>query len=192
MSSSSAEPHGERPLANAGPVLLVVGIAVVAVIGLVLSLFRDPGLPAYVSESFMRVAGGLVTSTAVEADAARLSAALSAAAPGPVRVPALDALGYTLEGGTHVTLGSVPAALAIYHNTQQELLVWHAVTDSADTLPPTADVRTRDGRRFFVHYKGSTVVVFWRDGPRLAAVTASLPAEQVVPVAMAAARLAQP
>ena len=57
----------ERPLANAGPILVVAGIGVVAVVGLVLSLFRDPGLPSYVQDSYMRVAGSLVTPERVEA-----------------------------------------------------------------------------------------------------------------------------
>ena len=90
----------------------------VAVIGLVLSLFRDPGLPAYVSGQLharrRRPGHSRPRSRPTRRGSA---AALSTAPPGAVRVPALDALGYTLEGGTHVTLGGMPAALAIYHNT---------------------------------------------------------------------------
>ena len=62
---------------------------------------------------------------------AALSATLSQAPPGAVRVPALDAQGYVLDGGTHVTLGGTPAALAIYHNALRDLVTWHGVAGTA-------------------------------------------------------------
>ena len=126
MSTDSAQ-SGERPLANAGPILFVAGLGLIAVIALVLSLFRDPGLPAYVEDSYMRVAGGLVTPDFPVRSALGLAATLSQAPPGPVRVPAIDDEGYTLDGGTHVTLGGTPAAMAIYHNALRDMVTWHGV-----------------------------------------------------------------
>lgn len=176
----------DRPLANAGPFLFIGGIGLVAVAGLVLSLFRNPGLPAYVEDSYMRVAGRLVTPDAPVRDAAGLSAALSQAPPGSVRVPALDSQGYELDGGTHVTLGGVPAALAIYHNALRDLVVWHGVTASIDELPPAPDLRVVGGRRYSVHYKATTTIVFWQEGPILMSITSALPAEHVMAIAVAA------
>ena len=176
----------ERPLASAGPVLVVAAIALVAVAGLVLSLFRDPGLPAHVAEGHMRVAGGLVTPAAPEADAARLSAVLAAPLGAPLRVPILDRAGFRLTGGTPVSLGGAPAAVAIYRNDLREFLVWHVVAGDVATLPGTSDAREVGGRRCFVHYKGSTTLVFWQEGPLVAAISATLPAEQVMAVAAVA------
>jgi hypothetical protein len=158
----------------------------------VLSLFRDLGLPAYVEDSYMRVAGGLVVPDRVQLDAAELSSALSEASPGPVRVPALDAQGYALAGGTHVTLGRAPAALAIYHNALRDLVVWHAVAGTVDDLPPAPDVRAAGGRHFYLHYKATTTVVFWQEGPILMVVTSALPAEQVMAIALTASAGARP
>jgi hypothetical protein len=182
----------ERPLANAGPILLVAGIGLVAVVGLVLSLFRDPGLPSYVQDSYMRVAGGLVVPDRAESDAAALSATLSGAMPAAVRVPALDGQGYRLDGGTHVTLGGTPAAIAIYHNALRDLVTWHGVRASSDDLPPAPEQRVLGGRRYFLHYKATTTIVFWQEGPILMAVTSALPAEQVMAIALAASAGARP
>jgi hypothetical protein len=182
----------DRPLANAGPILFVAGIGLVAVVGLVLSLFRDPGLPSYIQDSYMRVAGSLVTPDRPETGAEALSATLSRAMPAPVRVPALDAQHYRLDGGTNVTLGGSPAALAIYHNPQRDLVTWHGVRATTDDLPPAPEQRDLGGRRYFLHYKATTTIVFWQEGPILMAVTAALPAEHVVAVALAASAEARP
>jgi len=180
----------DRPLANAGPILFVAGIGLVAVVGLVLSLFRDPGLPSYVQDSYMRVAGGLVTPDRVEA--AALSATLSRAMPAPVRVPVLGAQHYRLDGGTNVTLGGTPAALAIYYNPQRDLVTWHGVRATTDVLPPAPEQRDVGGRRYFLHYKATTTIVFWQEGAILMAITAALPAEHVMAIALAASAGARP
>ncbi|MBK5295737.1 MAG: hypothetical protein JJE40_01185 [Vicinamibacteria bacterium] len=171
---------------------MVAGIGLIAVVGLVLSLFRDPGLPAYVEDSYMRVAGGLVTPDYTVRNPFGLAATLSQAPPGAVRVPALDLQDYTLEGGTHVSLGGTPAALAIYHNTLRDLVTWHGVQASADDLPPPPEQRVLAGRRYFLHFKATTTIVFWQEGPILMAITAALPAEQVMTIALAASSGARP
>jgi anti-sigma factor RsiW len=194
MSSDPAPgaPPGERPLAHPGPFLLVTGIGLVAVVALVLSLWRDPGLPAHVAESYMRVAGGLVVPEVAGPDAAGVSHALSAGPPGSVRVPDLSPADFALTGGSRVTLGGAPAAVAIYQDGQRDLLVWHALAGTLDALPPSTDVREAGGRRFVVHYKATLTLVFWQEGPLLAAVTASLPAERVVAAARVAVGGARP
>jgi hypothetical protein len=186
MPSDSAPSDGERPFASPGPILVVAGIGLVCVVGLVLSLFRNPGLPAYVEESYMRVAGSLVTADYRVRNTLDLAAMLSQAPPGLVRVPALESQGYKLVGGSHVTLGGAPAALAIYHNTLRDLVVWHGVTASIEELPPAPDLRVVSGRRYYVHYKASTTIVFWQEGPILMSITSALPAEHVMAIAIAA------
>jgi hypothetical protein len=180
--------ESDRPLANAGPFLVVTAIGVVAIVGLVLSLFRDPGLPAHIAESYMRVAGGLVPPDRRTHDPAALSTALAAAEPGGVRVPPLEAAGFRLEGGGHVALGGQPAAMAIYHNAQLDLVVWHTVTADLGTWPTTPDVRDAGGRRYFLHHKATTIVAAWQEGPRVASITSTLPADQVMAIAKDATR----
>ena len=176
-----------RPLARPGPFVALAAIGAVAVVGLALSLLRDPGLPAHVSALYMRVAGGLVVPTIRTGDAAVLARRLAGAPPGSIHVPVLDGAGWALDGGTHVELGGDAAATAIYRNAAGEYLVWHAVNAEAGELPETADVRELDGRTFLVHYKATTTLVFWQDGSHLAVLVASLPAEHVMAIARVAA-----
>jgi hypothetical protein len=181
-----------RPLAPAGPILVIAGIGLAAVVGLVFSLFFDPGLPAHLSDSYMRVAGGLVSPSTHTAAADALSAQLASQPPGAVRVPSLDAIGYRLAGGGHVTLGGRPAALAIYRNTLQDLVVWHAAAGDVASWPATTDVRDQEGRRFYVHHKATTIIAAWQEGGLAASITSALPADHVMAVARAAAAGARP
>lgn len=192
MSSQGAPVAAERALANAGPILFVAAIGLVAVVGLILSLFRDPGLPSYVQDSYMRVAGGLVVPDRAVSDPAAVAAALSAAPPGAVRVPLLQPQGYALAGGTHVELGGTPAALAIYHNVLRDMVTWHAMSGRVHQLPAAPETRSVSGQQYYIHYKASTTIVFWQDGPVVAALTSTLPAEQVMVLALAASVGARP
>ena len=180
----------ERALARPGPFVALAVVAAAAIVGLAISLARDPGLPAHVSEHYMRVAGGLVTPTLPATDGVSLSAALAGVAPGAVRVPAIDGSGWRLDGGVHGELGGRPAATAIYRNAVGEFLVWQAMDGTTGELPPTSDVRDLDGRRFFVHYKATNTLVFWEEGARLVVIAASQPGEHVMAVARAAAAAA--
>ena len=63
--------------------------------------------------------------------------------------------------------------------------------------PPTICRRRRNerdvgGRRYFLHYKATTTIVFWQEGPILMAITSALPAEHVMAVALAASAGARP
>ncbi len=194
LQSTDVARHRRERRAPAGqcrPILLVAGIGLVAVVALVVSLFRDPGLPAYVQDSYMRVAGGLVRPT-TRCERHGPGATLSQAPPGAVRVPALDTQDYSLDGGTHVTLGGTPAALAIYHNALRDLVTWHGVAGTLDDLPPTPDQRVLGGRRYALHYKATTTIVFWQEGPILMAITSALPAEHVMAIALAASAARDP
>ena len=77
-----------------------------------------------------------------------------------------------------------PAAIAIYHNALRDLVTWHGVVGTLEELPATPDLRVLGGRRYAMHYKGSTTIVFWEEGPILMAVTSALPAEHVMAIAV--------
>lgn len=187
MSIEHGTAHGERPLANPGPVLAMAALGVIAAVILAFSMFRDPGMPAHLSDSYMRVAGDVVTAEIAAGDATELSARLAGGPAGAVRVPALASLGYRLEGGGTVELGSTPAAIAIYRNPLRDLIVWHAFTGDVAALPGTADVRDDGGRSFHLHYKAATIIAAWQQGRHVVTITSTLPAEQVMAIARVAA-----
>ncbi len=177
-------PPPTRPLVETRLVVVAAGIGLLAILGLILSLFRDPGVPAVVSRDYTRVAGNLLKPAVHESDPGALTSAFDARQPGlGARVPDLGPAGYHLDGGTVRTVEDHPGVLAIYRNDLQDLLVWQAYAGNVSELPVTSDVRRHEGRRYYVHRKAADVLVFWQDGPRVLVVTSSLPAEQVVKLA---------
>lgn len=191
MSADAPPPDGvpaTRPLVEPGPVIVVAAIGLIAIAGLIVSLFRHPGVPAVVAEDYTRVAGGVLAPEVRGADAAALTAALAARQPGlDARVPDLSGAGYRLAGGAVHAMAGQPGVVAIYRNDLQDLLVFHAFEGHVSDLPNTTDVRKHEGRRYYVHRKAADILVFWQDGPRVLVVTSSLPAEQVLKLAYEAA-----
>ncbi|HEX6209904.1 MAG TPA: hypothetical protein VF136_03950 [Methylomirabilota bacterium] len=193
MTAASGAPDATRPLADPRPFLVLLAVALVAIGGLIWSLFRDPGLPAYVAEDYMRVAGGIVVAEHRTDDPAALSATLARELPGPaIAVPDLSASGYVLEGGRVYEVAGHPGVLAIYHNDLRDLLVYQAWHGSVDELPPTRDVRLRPHRTCYVFQKSTSTLVFWQDGPVVRVLTAGLPTEHVVKIAVQEAAPADP
>jgi anti-sigma factor RsiW len=173
-----------RPLVEPGPVLFVGSIGLLAILGLVISMFRHPGTPAEVALDYSRVAGGVLVPDVKEADPNALTSALESRQPGlAARVPDLTAAGYHLRGGAVHEMAGQPGVVAVYHNDLQDLLVWHAYRGQVTDLPETSDVRKHEGRRYYVHRKSADILVFWQDGPRVLVITSSLPVEQVVKIA---------
>jgi hypothetical protein len=178
--------HEKRPLNAPG---LFVGMAIfgaTAIAILVYTMIRTPQIPAVISLDYTKVAGSVLKIEEHQADAHALQAALAQRQPGlDVWVPDLSSTGFVLEGGSvHPMIGR-PGIVAIYRNSLQDLVVWHQFAGSTADLPDTTDVRDQHGHRYFVHRKATNVLVFWQDGSRVDALTSSLPAEQVVALALA-------
>lgn len=178
--------HGERPLANPRPFAILAGVAAIAVGVLVASMLRHPGMPAVIANDYMRVAGGLVTLERQTDSPAQLASEFVDGGPA-LPVPDLSKEGYRLDGATEIRRAGEPAILAVYHNDLRDLLVYHAWRGDFGKMPATSDVREQSGRTFLVHRKSTNTLVFWRDAGVVRVVTSSLPTEQVVKLAMAAA-----
>ena len=183
--SAAPEVHEKRPLNAPG---LFVGMAIfgaMAIAILVYTIVRTPQIPAIVSLDYTKVAGSVLVAEERQTDARALQAALARRQPGlDVGVPDLSAAGFVLEGGAVHTLVGRPGIVAIYRNGDQDLVVWHQFVGTTADLPDTTDVREQHGRRYFVHRKSTNVLVFWQDGSRVDVLTSSLPAEQVVALAL--------
>jgi anti-sigma factor RsiW len=184
--SDARELPAQRPLNAPG---LFVGMAIFAATAiaiLVYTMVRTPQIPAIVSLDYTKVAGSVLVAEEREADARALQATLARRQPGfDVSVPDLSAKGFALEGGSVHSVVGRPGIVAIYRNSLQDLLVWHQFAGTTADLPETTDVREEHGRRYFVHRKSTNVLVFWQDGSRVDVLTSSLPAEQVVALALA-------
>jgi len=183
--SAAPELHEKRPLNAPG---LFVGMAIfgaTAIAILVYTMVRTPQIPAMISVDYTKVAGSVLVAEERQTDARALQAALARRQPGlDFGVPDLSAAGFVLEGGSvHAVVGR-PGIVAIYHNNLQDLVVWHQCAGTTADLPETTDVREEHGRRYFVHRKSTNALVFWQDGSRVDVLTSSLPADQVVALAL--------
>jgi hypothetical protein len=187
--SGAQPPHSSsRPLANPGPILIVVGIGVIAMIAGIVSIVRHPAVPAVISEDYSRVAARLLVPEVRGSDPVKVSRGLVALQPSlPIRLPSLTDAGYILEGGVVRTIVGKPGIVAIYRNRALDLVVAHAYLGALADLPGTPEVREIDGRRLVLQRKATNVLVFWQEGPVVMVITSSLPVEQVVRIAAAAA-----
>jgi hypothetical protein len=176
-----------RPLVEPLPFLIVGGIGLIAIVAMVISLFRPLPIPAVISQDFMKVAGAVLNVDVTQADPVLLTTTLTDREPAVagVRVPDLRPRGFSLLGGCTREVRGSPGVLAIYRNAAQELLVWQAYVGQLSDLPATTDVRDHGDRHYVVHRKASHILVFWQQGPHVQVITASLPAEQVVSLAYA-------
>jgi anti-sigma factor RsiW len=182
---AAPELHETRPL-NAPGLFVGMGIfGATAIAILVYTMVRTPQIPAIVSLDYTKVAGSVLVAEERQTDARALQAALARRHPGlDVGVPDLSAAGFVLEGGlVHPVVGR-PGIVAIYRNALQDLVLWHQFAGTTADLPDTTDVREQHGRRYFVHRKSTNILVFWQDGSRVDVLTSSLPAEQVVALAL--------
>jgi hypothetical protein len=191
---SASQPRGSqdaapRPLANPGPILIVVTIGAIAVIVAIASILKRPAVPAVVSEDYSRVAARLLVPDVRGADAAAVAQGLNRRQPAlSVRLPSLDEAGYALEGGALRAIWNRPGVVAIYRNRRMDVLVTHIYQGVLADLPGPPEVRRVNNRTFIIHRKANNILVFWQDGPVVMVVTSSLPIEQVIKLADAAAR----
>jgi hypothetical protein len=191
METDSRGEHSSptRPLAHPVPVLIVVAIGGIVIVAAIASVLRRPPVPAVISEDYSRVAASLLTLEVRGQNPAFVAQTLNGLQPAlAVRLPSLQDAGYVLEGGAIRTLAGHPGVIAIYRNRAMDLLVAHAYQGSVAELPGPPEVRRVDNRQFVIHRKAANILVFWQDGPVVMVVTSSLPVEQVVKLAVGAAR----
>jgi hypothetical protein len=183
-------PHpSARPLATPGPILIVVGIGALAAIATLASIVRQPTVPAVISEDYSRVAARLLLPEVRDADPSRLARALTGRQGSlVVRLPSLSDAGYILEGGAIRTMLGRPGVVAIYHNRALDLVVAHAYQGALSELPGPPEIRQTEHRHLVLHRKATNILVFWQVGPTVMVITSSLPVEQVVRLAVTAAR----
>jgi anti-sigma factor RsiW len=170
--------------------VLLGGVAIGVAIA---SILRHPETPALIAEDYMRVAGGLLVPDVQVDDPDTLARSLQARqASLAARVPALTDAGYELAGGAVRPIDDRPGIITVYRNRSLDLLVLHTYQGSVSELPVAAEVREHRGRVYSLHRKSTNILVFWQEGPVVMALTSTLPVEQVMKLAFAAAGGATP
>ena len=129
--------------------------------------------------------GRLVIETS-ERDAAALNAYLTARVSFPVRVFDLGMMGYTLEGGRVHDIGGHQSALWVYRGTAGSLVCQMYQGLTAD-LPTPSETREANGFTFLIFHEDGGTQVFWQEGGIVCVLASSLPAEDVIALAIAKA-----
>ena len=135
----------------------------------------------------MRVAGGVLVPDLKAADPFALAEALRVRQPSlAARVPALTDAGYELAGGAVRPIDDRPGIIALSKSPAGPAGV-PRVSRARLELPGTPEVREDRGRAYAVYRKSTNILVFWQEGPVVMVLTSSLPVEQVMKLAFAAA-----
>lgn len=103
-----------------------------------------------------------------------------------VRVFDLAMMGFTIGGGGVLDLGGRPAAAWVYRGPNGSLLCEMFVA-SLEDLPPPEETRVANNFTFHIYHRDGGTQVFWEEGDVLCVLSSTLPANQVVDLAIAKA-----
>lgn len=111
-----------------------------------------------------------------------------AEAGGPrVRVIDLSMMGIVNEGGVRYLNNNRPFALMTYRMPSGARLVCQMYEGLLADLPPPAETREQNGFRFQLYRRGALTLVFWQEGDLVCVLSADLPADEVMALAVAKA-----
>lgn len=125
-----------------------------------------------------------LTSDATTADA--VHAYLTPRVAFPVRVFDLGMMGFSVAGAGVVDLAGRPAAAWIYQGAAGWLLC-EMLLATPDDLPAADETRTANGIVFHIYHRDGGTQVFWAEGDVLCVLASTLPADDVVELAIAKA-----
>lgn len=111
-----------------------------------------------------------------------------AEAGGPrVRVIDLSMMGIVNEGGVRYLNNNRPFALMTYRMPSGARLICQMYEGLLADLPPPAETRDQNGFRFQLYRRGALTLVFWQEGALVCVLSAELPADEVMALAIAKA-----
>ena len=163
-----------------------LGLAAMLVLAAVLWWRPSPSLPRSAAAAVADYdARRLVVATG-EHNASVLNTYLAERVSFPVRGFDLGMMGYTLEGGGVHEIGGHPSAFWVYRGTAGSLLcqMYRGLTAE---LPPPSETREARGFTFLVYHEDGGTQVFWQEGDVVCVLASSLPAEDVIQLAIAKA-----
>lgn len=119
-------------------------------------------------------------------DAEMLQSSLGQRVSFRVRVFDLAMMGFTIGGGGVLDLGGRQAAAWTYRGPNGSLLCEMFVAGLED-LPPPEDTRETNGFTFYIYHRDGGTQVFWEEGDVLCVLASTLPANEVIDLAIAKA-----
>ncbi len=143
-------------------------------------------LPRSAAAGAADVNAGRLGLESVESDAPTLERYFTERVSFPVRVFDLGMMGFTLAGGRVHRVGDHESALWVYRGAGGSLIC-QMFTGSAAELPSAPETRTANGFAFLIYHESGGTQVFWQEGDVVCVLASTLPAEQVIQLAIAKA-----
>jgi hypothetical protein len=178
-----------RPLVSGAPVVIGVIVIGIAVLAIVASLGRRPGLPSRLSQDYTAMMAGSIGPEIRAHDPATLASSLAAAGvPFTPRIVSLEP-DLALLGGRRHEIDHRPAAQWFYRASAADLAIAEAFEGRVEDLGTPDETRPVGSRRLLLYRKTTQTIVCWQEGSQIYAFTSTLPTETVVALAT---RLATP
>ncbi len=172
-----------RPLVTGTPVVIGAVILGAAVLVLLMSLGRTPGLAAKLSQDYTSMMAGSLDPTVQDGDAASLARALARENLGfTPRIVSLEPA-FTLLGGRPHTFAGRSAAAWFYRSRAVDSALAEAFLGRLEDLGPPDDVRQDGATTLHIFRKTTQTIACWQDGPLVYAVISTLPSETVLKLA---------
>lgn len=98
----------------------------------------------------------------------------------------LAMMGYTIGGGGGVDLDGRSAAAWVYRGPNGTLLC-EMFVGGVEDLPPPQETRVTNDFTFYIYHRDGGTQVFWEEGDVLCVLASTLPANEVIDLAIAKA-----
>ena len=178
-----AREHATRPLVSGTPVVVGLVVLAVAIVSVLVTLGRDPGMPAKLAEQYTAVMAGSLTADVRTSNPDELSEALArAGVPFTPRVAGLEPA-LVLTGGRRHEVAGRPAAAWLYETPGKDVALVQAFQARLDELGAPDARRDGDGRELLIFRKITQTLACWQDGSLVYVFSSTLPGETVIGLA---------
>jgi hypothetical protein len=174
--------HATRPLVSGAPVVVGVVVLVVAIVTVLVTLRRDPGIPAKLADQYTAVMAGSLTADVRTSNPEQLSEALArAGVPFTPRVAGLEPA-LVLTGGRRHEVAGRPAAAWLYETPGKDVALVQAFQGRLDELG-SPDERREGAGGLLIFRKITQTLACWQEGSLVYVFSSTLPGETVIGLA---------
>lgn len=166
--------------------LVVAAAAMLLIAGVYFISRPSPDLPSAAAAHVSALQAQRLALDNAATDAEVLQGDLARRVTFRVRVFDLAMMGYTVGGGGVLDLAGNRAAAWVYRGPNGSLLCEMFVAGLED-LPPPEETRETNGFTFYVYHRDGGTQVFWEEGDVLCVLASTLPANEVIDLAIAKA-----
>jgi hypothetical protein len=157
-------------------------VLAVAIVSVLATLGRDPGMPARLADQYTAVMAGSLTADVRTSNPDELSEALArAGVPFTPRVARLEPA-LVLTGGRRHEVAGRPAAAWLYETTGRDVALVQAFQGRLDELGPPDERREGDGG-LLIFRKITQTLVCWQEGSLVYVFSSTMPGETVIGLA---------